>query len=299
MAEAHQQEARILVCVPYMHAELVTRPLPQGTLFLDPGLAAGESAYTPDDLPLGPKEARRWLRDMLAFGAQAKRPADIAVFGAKPMEDFYTGTALDSKSEFADLKRLEQGLEPEAALRKSAEESAAEAALATARAAQMALLLAWHGEEQLLELMKLQQGVRERWNSFESVLGLGSGNEDEHELTGLRSTVEDMRNLAGDWPVAPWRSVLLHMARLLPADAGLVCCDPAMVLYWRDMGLNFVEPPLTVMDKDQAAFMDTQDMSRLVLSAPYWRLLGLDGPDADRPWLDTEPVVVIGGAGEA
>ncbi|THB71573.1 MAG: hypothetical protein D6E12_01015 [Desulfovibrio sp.] len=279
------------VCAPWLHAEMIPQAVldcPGGAVF-NPGLAQGElqagaaNWFSPADLPLDPRSARRVLAEMLEFGRQAARPSDLAVFSVKPIDDNYSETVLNIDAEMRDLSTLEQGVGAGAEAAGQARQEAKEKE--SAFKAQQALLLAWQAEEHIVELMGLENGLGKGWQGFENSLGLseeGEGLSEEFQITSDR-----LRTLAGDRPTPDWKNVLAAMARFLPLGTAIVACRSDMLKYWQEQGLDIKSPEPDKLPPGLGA-----ELLAGVVSEMYWRLIGLDEHDPDLPWLD-RPVVVF------
>ncbi|WP_027193342.1 hypothetical protein [Megalodesulfovibrio gigas] len=244
---------------------------PQGAVFLDPGLAPPPlraGMCMPETLPMNRQMARACLAEMLAFGARFKKPGDMAYFSVAGMENFYDGTAMDIRDELEILAGQDN---PGAKLEEKR------------LAAQRLLLLAWHLEEKRLEVRDAAETLRSLNLRFTSSvtededLHAGSDIPDDPELARLVGELTP-RELDFDPAAAgdlDWRRLAEAVLLLLPEGAELAICEPHIIA---DLGLT-----------------GPADL-------PGWRILGLTGPDAQRPWLD-RPVrchpPLTGDSGEA
>jgi hypothetical protein len=282
----------LIVRAPWMHPALAG-PTPAGVRFLDPGLAAGGAGvpapaefYTPESLPLGFSQARRYVRDALEFGARFPATGDMASLGACGGEDSFSNTGMNMRAEMADVASLAGGkAEPKS-------EKAPEATLSPL-ASQMTLLLAWTLEERILELAGLADGLAVSSQRFDSALGLreqddleGEGEESGPSAgAGLGPSTGFESERAQAVADFPWRRSVEHLATFLPDEARLLCCEPFIREAWEASGavLEQVKPA-----QDLPAWaQDLAVAGRLWgTRAELWRLAGMPRAQQDRPLLD-------------
>ena len=180
------------LALPRLHPELAAaspRPLPEGTLFLWPGLPRPpQSGVFAPDYPWTPDQAAACLADFERAGREGVRGAPVAAFSA--LGALGAGDDL-SPEERRALSELMGELS-------SASDRAVDANDETGRqAAQRTLLLAWLQEKQVLELRELEQRVRRGQSALAGLLG--EGVVPEADFVGVAS---------GGASLPPWRSVL-------------------------------------------------------------------------------------------
>ena len=133
----------MLVHFPWMHPRLGQGPLPEGLVFFDPGvnMDTDRPRWRPEGLPCSPAEVRALLRSYMEFGERFPRASDMKAYQAVGLDNFYTGTSLEFRSQ------LLGGAEPEA--------------VDPCRQAQILLAMALFREEQFV-------AMREQEGRFES-----------------------------------------------------------------------------------------------------------------------------------
>lgn len=219
------------LALPRLHPELAAaspRPLPEGTLFLWPGLPRPpQSGVFAPDYPWTPDQAAACLADFERAGREGVRGAPVAAFSA--LGALGAGDDL-SPEERRALSELMGELS-------SASDRAVDANDETGRqAAQRTLLLAWLQEKQVLELRELEQRVRRGQSALAGLLG--EGVVPEADFVGVAS---------GGASLPPWRSVLAAASAFLPRSvAG--SDDTAVLALDRDMVAT-----LAALASDQAA----------------------------------------------
>ena len=219
------------LALPRLHPELAAaspRPLPEGTLFLWPGLPRPpQSGVFAPDYPWTPDQAAACLADFERAGREGVRGAPVAAFSA--LGALGAGDDL-SPEERRALSELMGELS-------SASDRAVDANDETGRqAAQRTLLLAWLQEKQVLELRELEQRVRRGQPALAGLLG--EGVVPEADFVGVAS---------GGASLPPWRSVLAAASVFLPRSvAG--SDDTAVLALDRDMVAT-----LAALASDQAA----------------------------------------------
>ena len=219
------------LALPRLHPELAAaspRPLPEGTLFLWPGLPRPpQSGVFAPDYPWTPDQAAACLADFERAGREGVRGAPVAAFSA--LGALGAGDDL-SPEERRALSELMGELS-------SASDRAVDANDETGRqAAQRTLLLAWLQEKQGLELRELEQRVRRGQSALAGLLG--EGVVPEADFVGVAS---------GGASLPPWRSVLAAASVFLPRSvAG--SDDTAVLALDRDMVAT-----LAALASDQAA----------------------------------------------
>ena len=219
------------LALPRLHPELAAaspRPLPEGTLFLWPGLPRPpQSGVFAPDYPWTPDQAAACLADFELAGREGVRGAPVAAFSALG--------ALGAGDDLSPEER--RALSELMGEFSSASDRAVDANDETGRqAAQRTLLLAWLQEKQVLELRELEQRVRRGQSALAGLLG--EGVVPEADFVGVAS---------GGASLPPWRSVLAAASVFLPRSvAG--SDDTAVLALDRDMVAT-----LAALASDQAA----------------------------------------------
>ena len=203
----------ILIHFPYMHKELVCSCLLDKALFFNPGLDIQDSEgyFLPSNLILNPREARNYLNECLRFGEQFKKPSDMAYFGLKGFEDFYSDTGLAIKSELLGFKEEKKEDEHFLELKK----------------AQMHLLLRYAFEERIIELNQIDEKLKRSWQKFEEVLGVEK--DDENLLAQATFQAHSMCS-TGSTPIAEgddqgWEKLLHPFGLFLPENAKIMVVE--------------------------------------------------------------------------
>ena len=222
----------MLLAFPYMHPELWSGDDLDGLTFFDPGLTdeADHHAFRPEGLPLDPKTARSLIKDCINFGEQFKDPSEMAYFGALTSDDFYEGSSMSIQAQLT--RQFDDG-----------QGSKAEREERDARSkAQFVLLLAWSFEERILELVGLEEGIKDHWDSMDRTIGV-----DEEDSLGGRETAlgETLSHTGGASDgqeiQLPWQRVIEALPAFIPGDAELVCADPEIFEVWEEFGIAFEE----------------------------------------------------------
>lgn len=279
----HEAVASIIVYVPGMHPSLLPESLPPEVHCFDPGLAMPASAagaqperrfHTPENLPLAPRQARQWMRDVLAYGLQFERPGDLAATAAASLSEAHILPSAMRKDEAMALQSF-------ASLGVVLEEAPVveDTTRHKLMQAQMTLLLAWNLEERFLELADLNSELAASSHRFDQAIGPGGDDAaDEGDSFAVSPVTADMQG-PGDTDAATGLRVLEAMLAFLERDAMLITADPVLVQIWRETGI----------ETDTAArlpdFLAGAKGGR-VLCAPGWRFCGRSQPIADKPWLD-------------
>lgn len=144
----------MLVHFPWMHPRLGQGPLPEGLVFFDPGvnMDTDRPRWRPESLPCSPAEVRALLRSYMEFGERFARSSDMKAYQAAGLDNFFTGTSLEFRSQ------LLGGAEPEAA--------------DPCRQAQILLAMALFREEQFVAMREQEGRFEAAREGFASVLGL-------------------------------------------------------------------------------------------------------------------------------
>lgn len=274
--------ASIIVHVPGMHPELLPEHLPAGVRCFDPGLAtpAGGGAgpdgrfHAPLNLPLTPRQARQWVKDILAYGLQFERPGDLAATAAASLSEAHILPDTMRKGEASDLQAfIASGVAPTAP-------EPVDTAGTRLLQAQMTLLLAWNLEERFLELGGLNRRLADSSRRFDQAIGPGAEEASEEETLAVSPVTEGLEvPLYAD--AAAGQRVLEAMLAFLERDILLCTTDPTLIQAWQESGIE------TVAAAELPESLAGVGGVRL-LRAPAWRLCGHAQPPVDKPWLDAE-----------
>lgn len=261
--------------------------LPEGTRFLDPGLAKPGSPehHLPEGTPYDRRHARALLSDTLNFGLAMANPRDIAVQGLLTEDE-----ALSREGSMAVLSEVERAISGGPA-EPGGEPDALELAR---RQAQMLLLLAWNLEERTVELRGIGQGLSASWERLGRSVALGEADVDDEADADAMAVGRMLSGLgvpdAAPEP-APWRRVLEAMAVLAPG-AVFLTADAAVAADLAEGGALAAATPVEVRVEGLAEPVAAR-------RAPAWRILGLDRAPESRPWLEGEiSVAVLSGKGQ-
>ncbi|MBT8763008.1 hypothetical protein KFV02_03585 [Desulfohalobiaceae bacterium Ax17] len=213
----------ILIHFPYMHKEFVSEILQNKALFLNPGLELTDedNYFLPSSLVLTPREAKAYINECLKFGEQFKKPSDMAYFGLKGIDDFYTDTTLAIKSELigaGDKKKDERLFE--------------------AKKAQMLLLLGYALEERIIELLQIDDKLKNSWQKFEQLLGVEK-DDDIWAKTTFSTPIASQVNLG-------WEKLLYPFALFLPENGKLMVVDRQVQEALAEMGVNWEKKDLDI-----------------------------------------------------
>lgn len=264
----------MLLAFPYMHPELFPDDSISGITFFDPGMTetADEGCFRPDGLPLDPKTATALINDCINFGEQFKDPGEMAYFGAVTADDFYEGSSMSIQAQLTRQFEDGQGGKEEREVRE-----------ATARA-QFILLLAWFYEERIMELVSIEQGVKDSWKSMDQTLGV---DEDDH----IDGRVLDLGNVEshtggasdGQNVQLPWQRSIESLPAFIDKDVVLVCPVPEIIEVWDDLGIEFADA-----DNSLGLPAGTQ-----VATLPAWKFGGRRKEPANMPLAKNELTVAV------
>ncbi|GAU09530.1 hypothetical protein [Desulfoplanes formicivorans] len=212
---------RLMIHFPLMHPQLLPDSLPDAIRLMDPGCVEqgeGETAryFRSGDLVYEDRLARQFLQDSLEFGEQFKQASDAAYFRAGSMENFFSGSMQEIKSEL--LSPPKDGAEE---LKKKMTD------------AQLLLLLGFHLEEQMLELGALQHKINTSVRDFEENLGMS---EDDQCGFGANFSSHGPGTLAH--MSMDWRRLVIPFLWFVPGQAGLVVSDLLILTSLEDKGLK-------------------------------------------------------------
>lgn len=220
----------IMVHYPWLHPKLALLDGVPAALF-DPGVAVETPLprWRPQNLPLTNDEVRRLVREYLQFGERFAKPEDMGFFQVNGLEDFYSGTGLEFRSQL--LAENDEALVDEDDVRR--------------RQAQLVLALALFREEQYVALREQEirfDGAREK---FVEVLGL----DDEEVFAELGAPTDDALFPRASVDL-PWRALLEPLLCFLSDDASLYISDSDVLAEMQACGLSF-----SPCDIDGAAYV--------------------------------------------
>ena len=277
------------VYIPAMHQELVPVVVRFLPLF-DPGCGQ-EEGYRPQDLPMDPREARHYQREMLAWGREVDKPSDLASLAAQMQGDPMVRVTNDLRGELAELSRMAGTGTSATASPTGAAGTGPGEELQDPRTSQMVLLLAWAMEEAVLEAAKAGADLDAKWESFSGSLGLEDGEAPDAALERAMSA-KPLNGLDAVPMAPPWSLVLEHQLRFLLPSVLLVTSSSDMREAWEEAGLEAKEmSPLQAadllpgLDPDQVA-------SAARYTGPGWKMLGLAAPTPGKDWLTADRTVI-------
>jgi len=238
-----------------MHSEFLPTELVGKVSTFDPGMVEQdvEGGFRPGNLPLDSKTAHTLIDDCIRFGEQFKDPSEMAYFGVMSTEEFYEGSSLSIRAQltrqFDDGKGTKAAREEKEALSK----------------AQFILLLAWFFEERMIELKKLERGIKDSWKSIDTTLGI----EDEDRVNGrvleLSATESHTGGQSDEQRVRlPWHQIIEALPLFLPAEAILFCTEQEIYAHWRELEIDFSPAPKGMELPEGAQ----------IASQPVWRFAG-------------------------
>jgi len=222
----------MLLAFPYMHPELWSGDDLDGLTFFDPGLTdePDHHAFRPEGLPLDPKTARSLIKDCINFGEQFKDPGEMAYFGAITADDFYEGSSMSIQAQLTRQFDDGQGSKQEREEREARSK------------AQFVLLLAWSFEERILELVSLEEGVKDSWDDMDRTIGVDEEDSLGERETALGETLSHTGGASDGQEVQlPWQRVIEALPAFIPEDTELVCADPEIFEVWEEFGIAFEE----------------------------------------------------------
>ncbi len=251
----------MIIYFPAMHTGLLVGHALEAGLFFDPGFSdePNKGVFRPENLPLGPVQARRIVADSITFGEQFARSNDMVVQALfQDMEDKEHSWTIRSELE----QRLSADSKPAASAspgEKPSKESSDQAQ------AQFLLLLAYATQKQSLELKDLNQGVEAAWDRFGENLGLGNDQSADKAVESTSRIIEGTGKLDDSPGPLPWPWLMGAMAVYLPENTILAASSTDMVADWADLDLDFTvaDPCLGLPAGWKSA------------SGPAWKLAGM------------------------
>lgn len=206
----------MMVHFPWLHPGLAHGPLPEGVVLFDPGLALDSEfpRWRPDNLPLNEAELRRLVREYVDFAKGLTRPSDLRPYDAAGLEDFYTDTAMDIRSQL-QKGPVTKG-QPEEDRR---------------RKAQLVLALALSREEQFVALHEQEDRLEHARGKFAASLGL------EDEETFSDQGIPDALIFPRAGSELPWKGMFGPLLHFVPEGARLFVSDPDVARELLALGL--------------------------------------------------------------
>ncbi len=283
----------LVVYAPRLHAALLPAGVPSGVLLFDPRgtdtpAAAPETGqrafWHPDNLPLPPREAKAWLREMVAYGMQFESAGQLAAVAAAESAQKLQGVGGLRPGELDDIARF-------ASQTQKTEPTAQERLAAGLQQAQLALLLALSLEERCAELAGLDRDFSAQYARFGQALGLEDG-----DVTGTPLAAAGLSGLSTpllteeDAAALPCVENVTAMLAFVPEGAALYSEDPRLAAFWAEAGLRFAS--LDDQDPLQER-LSGQDAALLVARATGRQLTGADRPLPEKPWLERSFRVVV------
>lgn len=202
---------------PWLHPAFVPSELPEQCAVLDPGIAVQgydviprwrpQWSYTDDQI-------RRVVAEYLRQASEAARPADVAVRVVGGVEDFYTDTTLDIRSQ---LLGGVSSQDPE---------------LERLRQIQVLLALELFREEAVVELLKQQARLACAQQGWKESLGV--------EADDLMSLEMPEVDLVRPGQELDWRPLVWAMDQVVPAQIAFLMTDAAVGAQWREAGVAWV-----------------------------------------------------------
>lgn len=208
----------MVVHFPWLHPKLGRGPLPDGVVFLDPGvdMVTDQPRWRSADLPLAPSEVRSMLRSYMEFGERFPKSSDMQAYQAAGLDNFFTDTTMDIKSQ---LTGMEAPREPSLTdLR---------------RQAQLLLAMALYREEQFVAIGEQEGRFEAARDGFAAVLGLDD--EESFTLPG----VSDEALFPRACVELPWKNLLPSLLLFLPPGKRLFISDDDVVRELVSMDLDF------------------------------------------------------------
>lgn len=231
--------AEKLVHFPWLHPKLGQGALPDGVVFFDPGvdMTTDRARWRPAELPCSPAEVRGLLRSFMEFGERFPRTSDMKAYQAAGLENFYTDTTMDIRSQLTGAQRPEPEAED------------------PLRQAQLLLAMALYREEQFVAMCEQEGRFEAARDVFAAVLGL----DDEESFAELG--VPDEALFPRACVELPWKPLLPALLRFLPPGARLFVSDPDVV---RELAaLDLVFSPCGQDSDQMCCLLDEDGLARI------------------------------------
>lgn len=271
----------IVVYAPRMHSALVPSGAPAAVLRFDPLAPDPEEqgssergTFRPVSLPLDDKQAKAWIREMLAWGLQFDTPGQLSALAAADALHKQRDIGGMGASELEDLVNFSQATPVS---RTTSAKPVGDPLAAARLQAQLQLLLAWNLEQRSLEVSSLNKGIADNYARFGQVLGLDSEEEAAEAGLGKPMLAEDNASLL------PRLDVVAAMLAFLPAGSCLYSEDQGLLEAWAEQGLEFV-----ALEEEGHSLAEPLGTGAAVCKVPGWRLAGLRGAVPEKPWLERE-----------
>ena len=228
-----------LVHFPWMHPKLGHGPLPDGVVFFDPGveMRTDRARWRPEDLPCTPSEVRSLLRNFMEFGERFSRPSDMQAYHAAGLENFYTDTTMDIRSQLTGAAPVEE--EP----------------ADPRRQAQILLAMALFREEQFVAMREQEGRFEAARDGFAEVLGI----DDEESFADLG--VPDDAVFPRASAELPWKPLFPALLCFLAPETRLFVSDPDVLRELAALELEF--SPCGHSDDMLCCLLDEDGLERL------------------------------------
>jgi hypothetical protein len=267
------------LCFPTMHPQMLSeaarKALPGDLRFLDPGVGDPRSKehFMPEAAPFDRRTARALLADTLRFGESV---ADARDLKARSLVE--QAAALDPEGSAAVRGQVERSLL--AGITGGAD--GGDAKLPALRQGQTLLLLAWSLEERMIELGRIDAGLKQSWERLGQSVAKGDAEVDDEaddDALAMGRELSGMKPVDDAVPAVPWRNLLESFALLAP---GAVLCTalPEVALELADSG---VATGVAGLVPGAAS----------VYADAAWRLMGLQRLPDERPWLDARLTIAV------
>ncbi len=259
---------------PWMHSQFLKCEIPSWVYFLDPGLSEKKNSnkyWRPDSLPLDTKTAQKYIEESLLFGRQFQDPREISYLGGQSFEDFFSDTSMAIRSEIrhfgtsSDQDKMEQ----------SGDQFVK---------AQMALLLAWYTEENVIGYQEIEQGLQGKWNDFWDALGILKEDLDSLSLSSSFLTKSQIQ----EFSFYSWQKLMPWFLCFLREEAVLFFLDPEIYQTMVEHGVTF--------DRDSSCESHQENgLNDLWSAQAYgWKLCLQSSPSKTLPWLNKRYEILFG-----
>lgn len=196
----------------------------------------------------------------------------MAYFGAMSTDEFYEGSSMSIQAQltrqFDDGQGTKQERERKEAVSK----------------AQFILLLAWFFEERMIELKKIEQGVKNSWKSMDQTLGVDEEDRVNERVLDLSNRESHTGGVSDEQAIPlPWKRIVEALPAFIPQDTVLVCTDKEIIAAWDDMEIEFsaASGDLVLPEGSQVATL------------PAWKFAGRRKEPAELPLALTEVTIAV------